>query len=71
LLFKHSKVLRYLFIYGEEYFAYCNFNTCNFCKKMEKEQDWSVTRFLFLEGKSSSEIKERLDAVYGDRQKLV
>jgi len=33
---------------------------------MEKEQYRSVTRFLFLEGKSRSEIKERLDAVYGD-----
>ncbi len=25
-----------------------------------------MIRFLFLEGKSRSEIKERLDAVYGD-----
>lgn len=33
---------------------------------MEKEQYRSVIRFLFLEGKSRSEIKERLDAVYGD-----
>jgi len=33
---------------------------------MEKEQYRSVIRFLFLEGKSGSEIKERLDAVYGD-----
>ncbi|XP_055633008.1 uncharacterized protein LOC129773427 [Toxorhynchites rutilus septentrionalis] len=33
---------------------------------MEKEQHRSVIRFLFLEGKSRSEIKERLDAVYGD-----
>jgi len=33
---------------------------------MEKVQYWSVIRFLFLEGKSRSEIKERLDAVYGD-----
>jgi len=33
---------------------------------MEKEQYRSVTRFLFLRGKSRSEIKERLDAVYGD-----
>jgi len=46
-------------------------------KKMEKEQYRSVIRFLFLEGKSRSEVKERLDAVYrlfsfdGDRQKLV
>lgn len=34
--------------------------------KMENEQYRSVIRFLFLEGKSRSEIKERLDAVYGD-----
>ena len=46
-------------------------------RKIEKEQYWLVIRFLFLEGKSRSEIKERLDAVYndfyfhGDRQKLV
>ena len=33
---------------------------------MEKEQYRSVIRFLFLEGKSRNEIKERLDAVYGD-----
>jgi len=33
---------------------------------MEKEQYRSVIRFLFLEGKSRSEIKERFDAVYGD-----
>jgi len=33
---------------------------------MENEQYRSVTRFLFLEGKSRSEIKELLDAVYGD-----
>jgi len=33
---------------------------------MEKEQCRSVIRFLFLEGKSRTEIKERLDAVYGD-----
>jgi len=33
---------------------------------MEKEQCRSVIRFLFLEGKSRREIKERLDAVYGD-----
>jgi len=32
---------------------------------MEKEQYRPVIRFLFLEGKSRSEIKERLDAVYG------
>jgi len=31
---------------------------------MEKKQYRSVIRFLFLEGKSRSEIKERLDAVY-------
>ena len=35
-------------------------------REMEKEQYMSVIRFLFLEGKSRSEIKERLDAVYGD-----
>ncbi|XP_042317754.1 uncharacterized protein LOC121927857 [Sceloporus undulatus] len=34
--------------------------------KMEKEQYRSVIRFLFLEGKTRSEIKERLDDVYGD-----
>ena len=34
--------------------------------KNGKEQYQSVIRFLFLEGKSRSEIKERLDAVYGD-----
>lgn len=33
---------------------------------MEKEQYRSVIRFLFLEGKSRSEIKNRLDTVYGD-----
>jgi len=33
---------------------------------MEKEQYRFVIRFLFLGGKSRSEIKERLDAVYGD-----
>jgi len=33
---------------------------------MEKEQYRSVIRFSFLEGKSRSEIKERLDVVYGD-----
>jgi len=35
-------------------------------RKLEKEHYRSVIRFLFLEGKSRSEIKERLDAVYGD-----
>jgi len=35
-------------------------------RKMEKEQYRSVTRFLFLEGKSRSEINERLDVLYGD-----
>jgi len=39
--------------------------TANF-RKMEKEQYRSGIRFLFSEGKSRSEIKERLDAVYGD-----
>ena len=34
--------------------------------KVEKEQYRSVIRFLFLEEKSSSEIKDRLDTVYGD-----
>jgi len=34
--------------------------------KMEKEQYWSVIQFLFLEGKLRSQIKECLDAVYGD-----
>ena len=33
---------------------------------MEQEQYRLVIRFLFLEGKSRSEIKERLDATYGD-----
>ncbi|XP_058791405.1 uncharacterized protein LOC131664372 [Phymastichus coffea] len=33
---------------------------------MEKKQYRSVIRFLFLEGKSRSEIKERLDAVDAD-----
>jgi len=33
---------------------------------MEKEQYRCGIRFMFLEGKSRSEIKERLDAVYGD-----
>ena len=34
--------------------------------KTVKEQYWSAIRFLFLKGKSHSEIKERLDAVYDD-----
>ena len=38
-------------------------------RKMEKEQYQSVIRFLFSEGKSRSEIKERVDAVYGDSSK--
>ena len=33
---------------------------------MEKKQYQSVIQFLILEGKSRDEIKERLDAVYGD-----
>ncbi|XP_070854673.1 protein GVQW3-like [Drosophila suzukii] len=33
---------------------------------MEKEQYRSMTRFLFLEAKSCSEIKKRLDALYDD-----
>jgi len=33
---------------------------------MEKEQYRSVIQFLFLERKSRSEMKKRLDAVYGD-----
>lgn len=33
---------------------------------MKKEQFWSVIRFLFLEGKLRSKIKDRLDAVYSD-----
>ena len=37
---------------------------------MEKEQYRSVIRFLFLEGKSRSEIKECLGAVYGDSSLL-
>ena len=37
--------------------------------KMEKEQCQSVVRFLFLQGKSRIEIKERLDAVYGGEEK--
>ena len=39
---------------------------CANFRKMEKEQYRSVIRFLFLEGKSRSEIKERLEVVYGD-----
>jgi hypothetical protein len=35
-------------------------------REIKKEQYWSVIRFLFLEGKSHSEIKEHLDALYGD-----
>jgi len=35
-------------------------------RKIEKEQYRSVIPFLFLEGKSRSEIKELLHAVYGD-----
>jgi hypothetical protein len=44
---------------------------------MGEEQYRSVIRFLFLEGKSPCEIKERLDVAYGnfsfdgDRQNLV
>ena len=34
--------------------------------KIEKEQYRSVIRVLFLKGKSRSEIKERLDAMYSD-----
>ena len=34
--------------------------------KMEKEQYRSVILFLFLEGKSRGEIKERLEAAHGD-----
>ena len=34
--------------------------------KKWKKQYRSVMRFLFLEGNSHSEIKKRLDAVYGD-----
>ena len=34
--------------------------------KMEKDHYRSVILFLFLEGKSRSEIKERLDTVHGD-----
>jgi len=33
---------------------------------MEEEQYRSVIRLLFLEGKSRSEIKDQLDAVYAD-----
>ena len=35
-------------------------------RKMEKEQYLLVIRFLFLEEKLRSVIKERLDAVYGN-----
>lgn len=35
------------------------------CTNMEKEQYHSVIRFLILEEKTRSEIKDRLDAVYG------
>ena len=35
-------------------------------RKMEKEQYRLMIRFLFLEGKLHSEIKEHLDAVHGD-----
>ena len=34
-------------------------------RKKEKEQYRSVIRFLFLEGKSRFEMRERLDPVYG------
>jgi len=33
---------------------------------MEKEQYRSVIRFLFLDGKTCEEIKEKLHAVYKD-----
>ena len=39
--------------------------SADFTKK-EKEQYRSVIRFLFLEGKSRSETKERLESVYDD-----
>lgn len=35
-------------------------------RKMEIEQYQLVIQFLFLEGNSRSEIKERFDAVYGE-----
>jgi hypothetical protein len=35
-------------------------------REMEKEQYRLEIQFLFLEGKSCSEIKERFDAVYSD-----
>ena len=35
-------------------------------RKMEKEQYRLVIGFLFLQGKSRSKIKERLDAVYSN-----
>ena len=40
-------------------------------REMKKEQYQSLIWFLFLEGKSRSEIKERLDAVYGDTSPLM
>ena len=39
--------------------------------KVEKEQYQSVIWFLFLKGKLRSEIKERLDAMYGDSSTLL
>ena len=39
--------------------------------KLENDQYRSVNRFLFLEGKSRGEIKESLDAVYGDSSNSV
>lgn len=38
---------------------------------MENEQYRSVIRFLFLEEKSRSETKERLDAAYSDSSPLM
>lgn len=38
---------------------------------MEKEQYRAVIRFLFLEGKTFTEIKQRLDAVYKDHAPLM
>lgn len=35
-------------------------------RQMEKYQYRSAIRFLFLEGKLRSEIKQRLDAIYND-----
>ena len=40
-------------------------------RKMEKEQYRLVIPFLFLERKLCREIKERLDAVYGDSYPLM